>query len=289
MRMGSGMRARSSAFTECSGPHRRFVQGSASPTHRAARTDMSCFADILSGMDNFEEGWAWQNARDYWHGFASPALHDNAAGVPEPLVGLFGDGLCGHGKERRNPAAVHACTYLEFGWYRSRAECGDAHTSWFEFLVQRLAERDHVRLGRVVDRHARPRHEPRDRCHIEDAALAPFDALDEGQRELGERADVYVDHGKLPLPVELVGRAHQAESRIIDHDLRFKSALCEGLADVARGIDASHVEAKHRGPSCAFGGNGFSDIGQSLLPPCDEHKLVAMRSKLVRKCSPDPG
>src|ERR1700737_1628708 len=126
-------------------------------------------------MNHFEEDRAWQNARDYWYGFARPARHDNAAAVLEPLVGLFGDGLRGHGKERRNPAAVHACTSLEFSWYRSRAECGDAHTSWFEFLVQRLAERDPVRLGRVVDRHARPRHEPPDRRALEDADPAPFD------------------------------------------------------------------------------------------------------------------
>src|ERR1700686_3796922 len=135
MRMGFGMRARSSAFTECSGPHRRFVQGSASPTHHAARTDMSCFADILSGMNHFEEDRARQNARDYRHSFARPARHDNAAAVLEPLVGRFGDGLGGYESERRNPVAFHTCTCLEFRWYRPRAERGDAHTARLEFLV----------------------------------------------------------------------------------------------------------------------------------------------------------
>jgi glutaryl-CoA dehydrogenase len=38
-----------------------------------------------------------------------------------------------------------------------------------------------------------------------------------------------------------------------------------------------------------LGGNGISDISQGLLPPCDEHKLVAMRGKLVRKRCPDSG
>jgi len=132
-------------------------------------------------------------------------------------------------------------------------------------------------IGPVI---ARPIRDPRDLARLRD--LVPED---------GVRVRRHLDVDLLPpgLGNRGVGRAHQAESRIIDHDLRFKCALREGLADVARGIDASHVEAKHRGPSCAFGGNGFSDIGQSLLPPCDEHELVAMRSKLVRKCSPDPG
>ena len=47
-------------------------------------------------------------------------------------------------------------------------------------------------------------------------------AVDKSERQIAERADVEVDHGKLFLTIELGGVAHQAEAGAVDDEGRFK-------------------------------------------------------------------
>ena len=49
---------------------------------------------------------------------------------------------------------------LETGRDRAGAQRRNAHAGFAEFLPQRFAERENVGLGRVIDRHARPRQKP---------------------------------------------------------------------------------------------------------------------------------
>jgi len=80
--------------------------------------------------------------------------------------------------------------------------------------MERLAEREHIGLGSVVDRHARPRQEARDRAEIEDTAAVADQLIGKAQRQIGERSDVDRDHAELVVAVALDGAAEHASQRV---------------------------------------------------------------------------
>ena len=54
-----------------------------------------------------------------------------------------------------------------------------------KFLVERFAERQDKRLGRMIDRHPGARHKAGKRTDIEDTAAVPDEAVGKPQRQIG--------------------------------------------------------------------------------------------------------
>ena len=72
-------------------------------------------------------------------------------------------------------------------------------------LMQGLAERQHIGLAGVIDRHAGAGQEGRDRRHVENAAAMARQAVDESERQFGQRAHIEIDHGELLVAAERGG------------------------------------------------------------------------------------
>ena len=135
--------------------------------------------------------------------------------------------------------------------------------------MQRLAERKHIGFAGVIDRHAGTGHECRDGGDVEDAAAPAFEAVDEAEREFGERAHVDVDHGELLGAVEGIRRAEEAEARIVDDHVRLDAAALEGGGDRLRGIVAPEICGQNRRPRHALPCNGVRQRIERLLASCD--------------------
>ncbi len=68
----------------------------------------------------------------------------------------------------------------------------------------------------MIGREARPRQEAGDGGDVEDAAAVAGDAVDETQRQIGERAHVEVDQLELIGDGDVGGFAEHAEAGIVD-------------------------------------------------------------------------
>src|SRR5258705_86943 len=106
-------------------------------------------------------------------GFSSRIPHTrHAAARIQPAIAVSRPLLGGARENARKSVGGEARTRLKLGRHRAWAKHGHPHALGLELLVKRLAEREHIGLAGVVDRHAGAGHEGRDRRHIENAALA---------------------------------------------------------------------------------------------------------------------
>jgi hypothetical protein len=71
----------------------------------------------------------------------------------------------------------------------------------------------------MIDGHAGSRQEAGDRGDVEDAATMALQAVDEGERQVGQSPHIDVDHAELLGAVEVDGAADQAEAGIVDDDV----------------------------------------------------------------------
>src|SRR5262249_10281911 len=185
--------------------------------------------------------------------------------------------------------ARYARTRLKLGRHRAGTQYGDAHAARLELLIERLAEREDVGFRRIIDRHSGTRQEGGDRGHVENAALAAFQAVDEREGERGERTNIDVDHGELLSAVELVGDPEQAEAGIVDDDLGLQPEPGQCLANITHGVDPRHIGAQNRRARSPLGGNGIGKRVERLLASRDENDFVTVRGKLMGKRGPDAG
>ena len=155
--------------------------------------------------------------------------------------------------------------------------------------MQRLAEGDHIGLGGVIDRHAGAGQEAGHRSHVENAALAALERVDEREGEIGQRAHVEVDHRELRGTVEPVRGSDEAKTGIVDDRIRLQSAPGERLADLLRRIDGRDVQRQNGRPGAALGRNGVRKRNKLGLAPGNQHHLVAFGGELMRERRPDPG
>src|SRR5262249_41428268 len=151
----------------------------------------------------------------------------NSAPLFQRTITVAGDALGRPRQQSGKRVCGNTRARLKLGWHRSRAENGYPHAARFQFLIERLAERDYKSLAGIIDRHTGPRQEAGDRSDIENAALAAFQAVNEGERKSGQRAHVDVDHGELLRAVERVGPPEQTEPGVVDDDFRLETEARE--------------------------------------------------------------
>ena len=157
-------------------------------------------------------------------------------------------------------------------------------------LMQRLAERQHEGLAGVVHRRARPRQEARDRGDVEHAAAMPRQAVDEGERQVGERAHVEIDHARA------ARRDRASAARPTSPKPALLTMYC---GSSPRAASASPIRAAASG--CArsiastsgcgrpVGGDLGGQLVQPLLAPRHQHQLVAVAGKHPRQLRADAG
>ena len=112
---------------------------------------------------------------------------------------------------------------------------------------------------------------------------------DEAERQLGEHADVEVDHGELLLAVEARGEAHQTEAGVVDQELRLKAALAQLILDPRRGIGLAEIDDDDMRPRVAA---LLDRVGQRLelrRAPRGEHERVAVVGEHVGQRRADAG
>ncbi len=80
-----------------------------------------------------------------------------------------------------------------------------------------------------------PGRKPATEATLRMPPLRRFKAVDEGERQLGQRAHVEIDHRELLGAIERRRRPEQAEARIVDDDLRL-DAVPSASRDLARRI-----------------------------------------------------
>ena len=99
-----------------------------------------------------------------------------------------------------------------------------------QLMVQRLGEGEHIGLAGIIDRHVRARLEGRGRGDVEDRARAALaHHRQDKMAELGQRADVEVDHLAELAERPVRETAAEAEAGIVD-----QSADAEALPPPAR-------------------------------------------------------
>ena len=171
-------------------------------------------APALAGIEPLQQERARQEARDQRRQEpVGPSRHHQPAAFHQPAI-AGGGHLAGRYRKRpRRLRLGNPSTRLELGRHRPRAQAGYPDAKRLELDMQRLAEREHESLAGVVHRRPRPRQKSRHRCDVKQAAAVPAKAVDEREREIGERAHVEVDHRQLLGAVEYRRHGRPARSR----------------------------------------------------------------------------
>ena len=194
--------------------------------HDAARRDAQSFHQREVG-----------EARDH---DALAAQHTFVAGAGH------GGGVHHHGalEEARR---LEAGGFLELGDGRAGAEGRDGDARAGGLVGESLGEREHVRLGRVVDGHQRAGLEGGRRGDVEDPAAAARQHA--GEEELGQvrqGGDVDLDH--LEFLVEGRGGegAVDAEAGVVDQGVDGEVAVGQLPRDLLRGVAEGEVRRQER-------------------------------------------
>ena len=129
---------------------------------------------------------------------------------------------------------------------------------WRQFGAHGLGERQHIGLGRVIDRHPRPRQKACDRADIEKAAAITDQVIGKPQRQVGQRADIDGDDLELIRPIALDRLAEHTESSVVD-DV-FDLYAGGGLFSLPLGAQFQSAVAVESSPA------SFRDLRRNLPP-----------------------
>ena len=114
-------------------------------------------------------------------------------------------------------------------------------------------------------------------------------AVDERQRQLGERAHVEVDHGELLVAIELQGRPDQPEAGVVDHIRRLEIARAEFGGEKGNGARPLEIDAQHVGPRPAGRGDFVGQLDQPVLAPRHQNELMSVLGENPRQLGADAG
>ena len=178
---------------------------------------------------------------------------------------------------------------LKLGRHRAGTQRGHADAARTQLPMQRCAERHHIGFGRIVDRHVGPRQERRDRRDIENAAPPSLQCIHEGEREVGERAHVHVDHRELLGPAQRRGRPQQAEAGVVDHGLRLDPEAFHRPGDLCGGVMPLQVDGQIIRTAMSQRGDRVRQFHQPLLAARDQQELVAVARKRAGQGRADAG
>src|SRR5262249_36563733 len=138
-------------------------------------------AAFLLARDEVEQQCVRRKAGQRRRHAVGKTRNDHAAALLEGAIAVSRHLFGGARQNPRKGLGGHARARLKFGRHRARAKHGHPHALRLELAVKRLAEREHIGLAGVVHRHAGTGHEGCNRRHVENAALAAFEAVDEGE------------------------------------------------------------------------------------------------------------
>ena len=179
--------------------------------------------------------------------------------------------------------------FLELGQRGTRTQYRDAHSGATQLLGQCLGQGDHIRFGRVVDRHQRPRREPGGGGDVQDPAAAPREHP--GKKELGERGeggDVDLDHPTGGVQVGLHERPKLAKPRVVHEHVHGHRRRPDLAHDLRRRRWVGQVGGDHpESDPVALPQLGTERL-ELLTPPGHEHEVVAVPSEQLRQLEPDP-
>ena len=77
------------------------------------------------------------------------------------------------------------------------------------------------------------------------------EAVDEAQREVGQRADVEVDDGELLAAIEIGGESDQPEARVVDHELRLDAGGAQRRIEPVAAVARCQIHRNHQRPRMA--------------------------------------
>ena len=118
---------------------------------------------------------------------------------------------------------------------------------------------------------------------------AALQAVEEREREIGQRAHVEVDHRKLLGAIEAAGGADQAEAGIVDDGVRLEIGGRRARRRFLRGIRAREIRAQNRRPGPAARCNGIGHHVERLLAPGNENEVMTVGGKVAQappRCPP---
>ena len=117
----------------------------------------------------------------------------------------------------------------------------------------------------------------------------PGEAVDKGQRQFGERADVEVDHAKLFVSVEIGRRAGQPETGIVDHDRGLEAARRKLRRNARNRVALFKIDCQHRRPRPPGGGDFVGKCDETVFAPRDQDEFMAISRKNARQFRADAG
>jgi hypothetical protein len=113
--------------------------------------------------------------------------------------------------------------------------------------------------------------------------------IDEGQRQLGEEANVEVDHGELLGMIELERLADQAEACIVDDVSRLDRMGGDLGFDRLSGVGSREVDRQHQRARTSRRGDLVGHGIELRFAPRDQHEVVSMIGEHPRQRGPDAG
>ena len=118
------------------------------------------------------------------------------------------------------------------------------------------------------------RQETGHRSDIENAAALARQAVDKGERQISERADIEVDHRQLLGAVERSGAADEAEAGIVDHDIAARKPCAVSASPISRvAVAALQVGDDHQRPGAAGRRDLIGQRAQAILAPRHQRQL----------------
>src|SRR5579862_7447960 len=115
------------------------------------------------------------------------------------------------------------------------------------------------------------------------------EAVDEGQRQFRERADVEVDHAELLVARQVGGPSDESETGIVDDDLRLELEQQELPANPDCRVTLLEVHRHHDRTGMPRRGDVIGKRVETILPPRHQDKRVAVRRKNPRQLRADAG
>jgi hypothetical protein len=111
--------------------------------------------------------------------------------------------------------------------------------------------------------------------------------VDEGERQLGQRAHIEIDHGELRVAIEPCRLADEPEAGIVDHIRRLEIAGVELGGKKGSGARPLEIDDQHIGPRPAGRRDFVGKLHQPVLAPRHQSELMPVLGEDARKLRTD--
>ena len=125
-----------------------------------------------------------------------------------------------------------------------------------------------------------------ERCHIHQATPTADQTIQEGQRQVGKRAHIKVDHCELPRPIEFRRWPDQPEPRIVDHEFRLCRIRRKSLGNAGARVRLCQIQCEYDRPRFPELFNVVSKRHQLLFSSGYQHHFVPALAEHARQFRP---